>query len=324
MELRDSIFDIAENEMKTKKLEFSGETNTSSSGVSTVQGKEWVNEILMFAKQNTFFEQFAYVKTAKKGNKDVALPIITSNLTFTSFSTEATVRTKTEITNINAVVFTPAPVKYGAVISDEVVETTQVDMFALVRDQLGYQAAYQIDASCATAIAAASPAATIYGGDATGTTSLESGDVLTPALINKAQRYLKQNGWINEKSRPFVAFIPSVCEEALMNDSQFTNASEYGGNEIVMNGEIGKYLGVKIISTEQCPSATTWGSGALSGHTCFVLKAKVSYGIVYRKEPQIETEYKKDEGMYCFYLNMAYMADSLQDKAIVLIKVSDE
>jgi len=328
MKIRDSIFDIAEAEynamQKDKKLEFANETTTSSSGVSSVQGKEWINEILMFAKQNTFFEQFAYVKTAAKGVKDVALPLITSNITFTSFSTEATARTKTEITTLNTVVFTPASIKYGAVISDEVVDTTQVDMFEFVKDQLAYQAAYGIDTLCAAAIAEATPAATIYGGAASGTSTLESGDVLTPKLINKAQRYLKVNGWVNEKSRPFVAFIPSVCEEALMNDSQFTNAAEYGNNEVVMNGEIGKYLGVKVISTEQCPSSSSWGSGSLDGHTCFVLKAKVSYGIVYRRTPNIDFEYKKDESATFFYLNMALHADTLQDKAIVLINVSDE
>lgn len=327
--MRDSIFDMAEayvEDKSRKNLEFANETTTSSSGVSNVQGKEWVNQILYFAKQNMYFEQFAYTKTLKKGNKTVALPLIKSNLSFTSFSTEATTRTKTEITNIDTVDFTPASVKFGAVMSSEVRDTTQVDMFELVRDQLAYQAALTIDNACASAIedASTSAAAQIYGGDATSTAELESGDVLTPALVNKARRYLKANGWKNEKSRPFVLFIPAVAEEALMNESQFTNASEYGSNDVVMNGEIGKYLGVKVISSEQVPDHSDWGSGTLDGHTCLMVKAKVAYGIAYRKQPEILTEYKKDEDAYFFYLNMAYAADSLQDEAIVLIYVSDE
>ena len=310
--------------MKQTVKEMANETDTSTTGVSAIQGKEWLRSILESAKQRMYFEQFAYKANVTKGNKDIALPVASSNKVFTSFSTEATERTMTEIDNVSSVVFTPVSVKLGAKISKEVIQTTQVDMVKFARDQMAYDAALKIDSAFATALAAASsPAATLYGGDATGTASLADGDVITTDLVAKAQRYLKANGWVSEPERPFVLFIPAVAEEAFMKDSQFVNAAEYGSNDVVHNGEIGKYLGVRIVVTEQCPSASNWGGGSVAGHTCFLVKAQVAYGIAYREQPTLDAEYNKDESSYRIYLDMAYQCKTLQEGAIIIINVTD-
>jgi N4-gp56 family major capsid protein len=310
--------------MKQTVKELANETTTGSSGISTVQGKEWLKTILETAKSKMYFEQFAYVAMTGKGIKDLAVPIATTNVSFTSIATESTARTLTEIDNLNTVVFTPATSKLGAAVSKDVVQTSQVDVVRFAREQMAYDAALKIDTAFATALAAASsPAATLYGGDATTTGTLEAGDVITTDLVAKAQRYLKANGWVSEPSRPFVLFIPAVCEEAFLKDSQFVNAAEYGSNEVVANGEIGRYLGVRVVVTEQCPAASNWGSGSLAGHTCFLVKAKVAYGIAYRENPSLDFEYKKDEATYYVYLDMAYQCKTLQENAIVLIRVSD-
>lgn len=304
--------------------ELANETTTGSSGVSTVQPSIWLQEILEAAKKKMYFEQFAYVTVVPKGNKDVRVPIATTNLSFTSSTSEATSRTMTEVTNVNVVTFTPAVQKLGAKISKENVDTTAVDFVRFARTQMAYDAALKIDNAFATAINAASaPAATLYGGDATNTTTLEAGDILTTDLIAKGQRYLKANGWVSEPDRQFVLFISAVNEEALLKDSQFVNAAEYGSNEVIMNGEIGRYLGLRIISTEQCPSAATWGGGSLAGHSLYLVKAKVAYGIAYRDRPTLDFEYKKDDAAYCIYLDMAFQCKTLQEGAIVLIKVLD-
>ena len=310
--------------MKQTVKELANETTTGSSGISTVQGKEWLKIILETAKKKMYFEQFAYVATVTKGNKDLAVPVATTNISFTCTATESTTRTLTEITSLNTVTFTPATCKLGAAISKDVVQTSQVDVVRYAREQMAYDAALKIDTSFATAIAAvSSPAATLYGGSATATTNLSAGDVITTDLVAKAQRYLKANGWVSEPDKPFVLFIPAVAEEAFLKDSQFVNAAEYGGNEVVANGEIGRYLGVRVVVSEQCPAATNWGGGTTAGHTCFLVKAKVAYGIAYREKPTLDFEYEKDEAQYKIYLDMAYQCKTLQENAIVLIKVTD-
>ena len=310
--------------MKQTVKELANETDTSTTGISAVQGKEWLRVILETAQKKMYFQQFAYVANVAKGNKDIAIPIASTNKSFTSSSTEATARTMTELDNLNTVVFTPATDKLGACISKEVVQTSQVDVVKFAREQMAYDAALKIDTAFATAIeAVSSPAATLYGGDATATNNLEDGDVISTDLVAKAQRYLKANGWVSEPDRPFVLFVPAVAEEAFLKDSQFVNASEYGNDMVVMNGEIGKYLGVRVVVSEQCPAHTTWGSGALAGHVCFLCKARVAFGIAYREQPSLDFEYKKDEAAYYVYLDMAYQCKTLQENAIVVINVAD-
>jgi len=311
--------------MKQTIQELAGETTTSTTGINTVQGKEWLDSVLRTAQQKMYFHQFAKVVNTGKGNKEIAVPIATTNKVFTSVSTQAALRTMTEIDNLNAVVFTPVTAKLGAIISKDAIDTSRVDLISFAREQIAYDAALMIDQSFATAIeAASSPAATLYGGAATSTATLADGDVITTALLAKCQRYLKANGWMPEPDKPFVCFIPAVAEETFLGDTQFTNAEKYGSNEVVMNGEIGKYLGIKIIVTEQCPSHSDWGSGSdVDGHSCFLAKSKVSYGIGYREQPKLDWEYKKDEAAYKIYLDMAYQCKTLQENALVVLKVTD-
>jgi N4-gp56 family major capsid protein len=311
--------------MKQTMQEFAtGDTTTSSTGISDVQGKYWIQEILTAAKKKMFFEQFAYVTEVRAGNKDVAVPVATSHLTFTANTAEGAARTMTQVDNLSAVVFTPATAKFGAAISKDVVRTSQVDVVRFAREEMVYDAALTIDTAFATAINAATPAATLYGGAAVSTATLAAGDVLTTDLIAKGNRYLKANGWFPEPDKPFVLFIAAANEQALFMDSQFVNASEYGSNEVVMNGEIGRYLGIKVISTEQVTAAANWGAGAnLAGHNCFLVKAKVAYGIAYGERPTLDFEYEKDQAEFRVYLDMCYQCKALQSGAIVHIKVLD-
>lgn len=302
-----------------------GDTTTSTTGVSDVQGKLWLKQIIEAAKRKMYFEQFAYVSEAPKGIKDVSIPVPTSHVTFTSTTSEGSARTKTQIDNMAVVTFTPSTQKFGVSISKDVIRTSQIDYIAFAREELAYAAAKTIDDAFATAIFAASaPAATLYGGDATDVASIASGDILTTDLVAKAQRYLKANNWQSEPDRPFVLFIAPVAEEAFLKDSQFVNASEYGSNEVVMNGEIGKYLGIKVIVSTGAPAKTnasnSWG---VDGHVCFLIKSKVSYGIVYGERPTLEHEYKPDEAEHNLYLDMCFQCKTLQEGAIVIIDVAD-
>ena len=312
----------------------SSATTTSSSGVSDVQGSEWLKKILEAAKKKMFYEQFAYVTDVQMGNKDVIIPLATSNIDFTDNTTQ-TDRTMTEIDNVSVVTLTPGDHKFGVAISDTVVRTSQVDYVSWARDQISYDMALNIDTAMSNAIfgAGSSAAANLYGGTATTPATLVAGDTLTPSLLIKAQRYLKANGWISEPDRPFIVFLAAICEEALLDDSQFTNAAEYGNNEVILNGEIGKYVGMKVISTEVIKSYASgaqdgniaggtglWGA---DGHLVYVVKAKVSYGLAWGLRPRLETEYKKLEAAHMIYLDAAYASDSLQDGSIVLIRVTD-
>jgi len=300
-------------------------TTTSTAGFNSIDtgvvGKTWLKELLKFAQQKMYFEQFAYKVNAPKGNKDIAVPLYTSNLDFNDTTAQASTRTMTAISNLTTVVFTPSTHKFGVAISKDVVRTSQVDVIKHAREQMVYDAALTIDTAFDTALKADTTNTPLWGGLRAAEGSLVAGDVLDPDLIVRANRVLKSNGWVPEKDKPFVLAIPSVAEEALLKDSQFTNAAEYGSNEVVMNGEIGRYLGIKVISTEQCSAASF---NSLSGHYCYLFKAGVAYGIAYGEQPTLEFEYDKERAEYRVYLDMCYDIDVLQGTALQVMKVLDE
>jgi len=288
-----------------------------------VVGKVWLKEIIAAAKRKMFFEQFAYVSMAPPGTRDIAVPLYTSNLDFEITTTEATTRVMTRIDNLSTVVFTPTTQKFGVEISTDVIRTSQVDTIKFAREQLVYDAALNIDAAFNTAIGASTTNAKLFGPARSDRAALVAGDILTTDLIAQMNRVLKGQGWYPEPDKPFVLFIAPQQEEALLKDSQFVNASEYGSAEVVMNGEIGKYLGIKVISTLNITSFSDGGGSTYAGHYVYLVKAKVAYGIVYGEKPKLDFEYEKNIAAYRVYLDMCYECKVLQGSAIQVLEVLD-
>jgi len=300
------------------------ETTTASTGISTVQGVMWGREILDAAKLKMFFEQFASIIDVPQGFRDYEMPIASTNLDFTLELDEATDRTMTEITNLNTVTFTPTSRKLGVAVSRDVIRTSQVDILRFAREQMVYDAARNVDTDLATAITAATGATDLFGGAATSEATLVAGDVLTTDLIAEGQSVLKQVGWMPEPDRPFVLFISAISEEVLLKDSQFVNAAEYGDQSVIMNGEIGRYLGVRVIVSEFVESFADGGAGGnLDGHRVLLLKAMVSYGLAWGERPFLDSEYWKLGAESRLSLDMTYDAEPLPENAIVIIRVLD-
>ncbi len=300
-------------------------TTTGSTGFDSIStgvvGKVWLKELLAAAQKHMYFAQFAYQSTAPKGNRDVALPLFTSNLDFNDTTAQATTRHMTEIDNLTTVTFTPSTHKFGVAIAKDVVRTSQVDTVKFAREQMVYDASLTIDTAFDTALKADVTNTQLWGGLRAAEGSLVAGDTLDPAIIARANRILKAHGWRAEPAKPFVLIIPPVCEEALMNDSQFMNASEYGTNEVIMNGEIGKYIGIKVVVSEQCSGGTF---NSLAGHYAYLFKSQVSYGIVYGEKPTLSFDYDKERAEYRVYLDMCYEIKVLQGTALQVMKVLDE
>jgi len=319
--------DVSYNDHGEMVLNFAtGATTTSTSGISSVQDSILLKDILKAAQEKTYFLDVVYQSDAgiKQKAKTVDIPVSTSNVSFTEFTSEASARTMTQIDNLSTVQFTYSLKKYGASIAKNVTATSPVDVVKFAREQLIYDVSSKLDSAIATALAgASSPAATLIGGGKANVASLAAGDTLTPELIADAITELKKQGWSNEKDKPFVLFISPAQENALLKSPQFTNASEYGSNEVVLNGEIGKYLGAKVISTTRVPAKTTGDGWGADGHQCLLVKAKVCAGLVWFEKPTLDGEYKKDEAMTNIYLDTSYDVKALNEKAIVVINVTD-
>lgn len=268
--------------------------------------------------------------------------------------------TWTTMDNLSNVSATPLPIIAGYAIRNHEIRTNVVNLVEVAKEELSYAIGDRVDRIIAETIGDCQDAGdttlgaqALYGGDANSDASgqLATGDVVTTDLVAKAARYLKdvvmkyrasggygaestatstKNPWQNTADDPYVFFIGPAQEEAFRKDSQFVNAAEYGGNEVVRNGEIGQYLGIKIVVTTNVESIASAGTGPLSGSAtgtastmCILMKPKAACALVWGKDPEIKVfDWPvRDQvriGLYC-----SYAAVVIHPDAIVFVSVAD-
>ena len=269
----------------------------------------------------------------------------------------------TTLDNSANVLATPLPIQMGYALRRYDVRSNALNLSQWAKDELSYAIGDRVDVEIGlaygsndkTTLAASGTAGKIglYGGDATSAATLAAGDTLTTDLIATAARYLKskqnwyrasgsgqygtftydstveKNCWQNTPDDPFVLFIGPAQEESLRKDSQFVNAAEYGDNTIVQNGEIGQYLGIRIVVTSNVEQTAASGTdpdnttAAVATTRCILTKPKKSIALVWGQAPSIEVfEYQSQDqiriGLYCAYSIVAVHSD-----AVVSIDVSD-
>lgn len=326
-------------------------TDTTTSDNTALLVKRWLDQIVEAARKKMFFVSAFNEYDLPAGTKDLVVPYrygywSTLGTSVTDTTSEGGAVGFTEFNNLTGATFTPAIHAYGVAISNQAIRNTGVNLVAAARQELIDYHASTVDAAVATALSGATAATStlkgmqiIYGGDATSTATLEAGDIVTTDLVAKAKRMLmstkcyysttaassqSKSPWFPEPGQPFVLFIAPEQEEAFLTDSQFVNAAEYGGREVVMNGEIGRYLGINVISSVNTTSATNWGASTnLAGHTCYLVKAKACGGLAWGQRPRLRVFEFPSELEQRLILETAYHAQSIHNDAVVQVKVLD-
>ena len=334
---------------------------------------EFLKEIVDAAQKRLYFAQFAYTSTAPEGTKDVVIPKRSIFLGQSGVSYDVSEPTSSDITwttlnNLDGVTFTPAIVLSGIAIANQAIHTNALDLINQAKEELTYAIGDKVDYAVAQAINNATAAVynanpalqtrgaqIIYGGDATGDATLATGDTLTTDMISNARMrlmsatcrawasgveydlsttYAGKNPWM-PTPEPIVLFISPEQENVLLKDSQFVNASEYGNNEVVMNGEIGKYIGVKVVVTNNVETTDAGGtpswtrmagdSGTVTPkvHRCVLIKANKAIGLVYGRKPELKVFPINERDQTGLTLVASYQAKAIYDDAIVWIDVSD-
>jgi len=257
----------------------------------------------------------------------------------------------------------PTPKYAGVAISNYALRSNALNLVQYAKDELTYGIGDHIDYYIVSAIGDATDASsgttfgaqTLYGGDATSDSTLSTGDVITTDLVAKGARYLKQktcyywssgtetqcadkNPWAPRSDEPFVLFIGPAQEETFRKDSQFVNASEYGSDKVIHNGEIGEYLGIKIIVTNNLEQVATTGVSPDIAQTaltesyvnpgaemtrCIMMKAKKAFTFVWGQKPQLKVFDYPQRDQTWITLTCAYAGAVIQDDAIVFIDVSN-
>ncbi len=312
-------------------------TRIATTGITDMQGTKWSSEVIKFSEDLRYLDQVVMINKEMVNSplEKITIPVTASHLSITTSHTEGATRTKTEMDNMSTVNASVAASDFlqGVItISKRVAMTVSVDLVAQAKFTIAEDMSDDIDLAIATVLQTTNLTANIvYGGDATQIQDITAGDVLTTDLIADARRLIK----VNSKAIPKFLIISSYQEATLLKDSQFVNASEYGSDKVVLKAEIGEYLNLKVLVTDNANFAYTSGdtevneaaSPGASCNICPVLAVdkagrKVSCGLAWKEMPNIGYEFDKDTTLHKIYYDQAFTTFEIFTEAWALIKVS--
>jgi len=271
----------------------------------------------------------------------------------------------TTVDNYDGVKITPMPVILGRAIQNFGLDTNAINILEEEKTELAVAVAQYIEYNLITTIGdatnstnTAAGAQTIFGGDATSSATLEAGDILTTEMITDAAIRLediqfgyrasgaygaetkvaissyRKNPW-NRTDGEFVLFIGPKQKAALLKDSQFMNAAEFGRDILIREGReadgfFAKYEGIYIIDADLL-ERTAAGSTAPDGQTaavactqCLMIVAKRGAAIGWGKKPEtrIWAYNERDETRMGVYMYVGFGVP--YPDAVIKILVADE
>lgn len=348
-----------------KYANFSNEvSSTTARGTSFTgyrnQGVEWQGDLSDAAIDTMYWLDAVDVRMLPAGNAQYIVQKRKYYAKQGDITFDTTEATTTDITNfgtnlIDGVVIQPTPYSKAAHVTNFGERTNIRNLIADKRDELSFGMADLIDYTISRAIGDATEttstvagAMTLYGGDATSDATLEAGDVLTTELINEAEVLLSgrlayywnagtwtlssgtKNPWKNEMKDPYVLMIGQRQKQALRNSSQFVNAAEYGNRVVISSGEVGEYLGIRVIVTNQAESVVAAGTAPDGGSApsvnltrCILMKGRKAYTFVWGRKPSF-TPFKKEwRDQVGIMLAADFAGSVVHDDAVIKIDVSD-
>jgi len=348
---------------KTRFANFSGEVTSSTAAGSSYTGYMnkpiWQGEMSDAAKDTMYFLDAVDVRVLPEKQAQLKVPYRKYFPTGSSVSWVSS-ETTSDITNfgtnlVDGVIITPTPYYQAAYVTNYADAHNARDLIQDKMDELSYALADKIDNYIATALGDATEttstvagAMTLYGGDAYSDATLSSGDVLTTSLINEAEILLSgktayywsgstftassgiKNPWKNEPTDPFVLIIGPRQKQALRNSSQFVNASEYGNRVVISSGEIGDYLGIRVICSNNTESVVAGGTAPDGGSApsvnmtrCILMKGRAAYTFVWGRSPRFEPWVKGWQDAKGITLVCDFAGSVIHPDAIVKIDVAD-
>lgn len=231
-------------------LETNSFTLAGGSGASYINPQVWVRKIEEFMKA-----KLVVAPLAKVYNDLLNQPGGTLNVQFNSEISASTVVETTAITpqsfSYTQVQFTPSEKAVAVALTrKERIRAIQDIMMEKTRD-MGYALAKYKDKLCIEQLTTSAGNSVVVNNVAV--SAVTTSDTISTSTIADALKELR----IDEHQGRYLVIHPKQ-ENSLLKLSAFIDASVYGGREAIMNGEIGKYLGIRVLVTTQVQrNATT-------------------------------------------------------------------
>lgn len=258
--------------------------------------------------------------------------------------------------NMAQVVINPRPYSKSAAVTKYGQNRLLRDKLAEKTKELSIGMAYEINDYISSAIGAATVttstvagATVLYPGNATSDATLAEGDVLTAELINRAGTILQdkfayywngntftkssgqKNAWQNEPTDPYVLIIGPKQAKALKDSDAFISRDKYLYSDVIISsGEIGNYLGTKVIVTPHTLRVSAAGTAFDGGSApavdiarCVMMKGRKAYEFVWGQPTAFTPWTDFDKMLNCVTIYSEWAGSVIQNDAIVFIDCSD-
>lgn len=313
-----------------------------SSGIGSVMGSTWSSRIIFDAQPDRVLSKYFLEFNDLMSNNDVTVVIPkigdVSLMGGRTGHEEGKTRVMSNFDTANniTVSLSSADVKLGGCgISFETASATRVSIVELAHKQLvrQYLETIETDANnvLETATEDSTHASSVYGGNATTKGTLEAGDIITVDKIVDMKIELQKKKFA-KKPGDGVLFIAPEQFKPLLKSSQFTNASEHGGNTVVMKGVIEEYVGVKIEVSTLISAATVAadssytqrGEWGVAGHFAYMIDPSAAAAIVWKEKAKVKVVTEDDERVHKVLLDAWYKMTTVNEQAICIARFADD
>jgi len=269
----------------------------------------WAETIEQVARDATIMQPLGLTDTRALGTSGVQINIAKDNAFAAAALTEGTA---TPVTTISWDQVTVTFVEYGLAkqVSEIQLAYGLSAVFSDITGNMGMALAEKKDVVIIAALVAGAKN-TIYA-DGVTTGAISATNIFDTDLIAEGVTKLR-----TEKRSGLYLIVHPNCENSLIKDTQFVDASIYGSRETIMSGEVGRYLGLKVFSYNLITSASensqTVYKNLMLAARSFVLAPKVGVKLRFREDSVLDRA-------ITFEAHEAYGVSVLNSESIVILK----
>lgn len=312
---------VQREKLSDKVAELAASTGATTTGTTSPAGGEdnlseytaieFLERVIRDAEERRVFEEVAsvYDDLVDVGDSTLEIPRTTGHLDLTDQGSEGSDRGYQQLENLDTVEVTITASSFvsgGIKVSKQAMMTNNINLVEEARNAVTQQMAQDVDYAIRDEIVTSCPDAHVIDQ----TTSGE----LTPESIADAMAKIEEDNYTPR----FLIVAPTHIND-LRKDSQFTNAAEYGDDEVIMDGEIGQYLGVSVMKTQ---------AAVRSNETLAYMVGEgpegqaVGPSVVYKELPNMDMEFDREENTRKIYYDHAFETTTVQADALALIQTS--
>lgn len=287
---------------------------SDAASAAYVNPTKWSEQIEQVARQNTIMLPLGVEDNRALGTSGKQINIAKNQAFTVSALTEGVA------TPVSSMAFDQVTVTFGEYGDAKQISMAQLEyglsgVYNDVTSNMGTAMAEALD-NAIIDVCSAGAGATLYpnGHD---DTDVVATDLLTPEVIADAITQMR----IGKRNAKYLVITP-YTENSLIKDADFVDASKYGGREVVMTGEVGKYLGVRVFSTV---FINTYAEGASDAVPVYgnLLLGERPFVVGWKRKPRMQA--KEDsilDRAITFSIDAHWGQSVLNEESIVLIKTA--